>query len=398
MTGMGTDITQQTIGIGPFPPATFAVGAISGLADKVRGLGATRAAIVTDRGLVATALPADVASRLDAAGLHVEVFGEVHPNPTTDDVDAGAAVVRALGGGGRRADTAVVSLGGGSALDGAKAIALAAANTVPSAALGWGGAGLAPALPIVAVPTTSGTGAECNDFGVVTDTGTHRKCYLGGPSCLARAVILDPALTLTLPAGATAASGIDCLTHAVESFLSIRANAWADGLDLQVVRLVAQFLRRAVSDGSDLEARSHLLLAAHTAGLAMSTTGLGIVHGVAHPLGGRFDVPHGVALAMVLGECLRFNRPERVERLARLAEPLGVFDASASASRNADAAIAAIEQLVVDVRLGLRLDGFGITKADLPQLVADTLDDAVMANTPRAASAEDVHAILLAAL
>jgi alcohol dehydrogenase len=388
-----TDITQQTIGIGPFPPATFAVGAVGGLPGKVQGLGASRAAIVTDRGLVATALPGEVASLLRAAGLHVEVFGGVNPNPTTDDVDAGAAVVRSLG-----ADTAVVSLGGGSALDGAKAIALAAANSVPSASLGWGGAGLAPALPIVAVPTTSGTGAECNDFGVVTDTGTHRKCYLGGPSCLARAVILDPALTLTLPAGATAASGIDCLTHAVESFLSVRANAWADGLDLQVVRLVARFLRRAVSDGSDLEARSHLLLAAHTAGLAMSTTGLGIVHGVAHPLGGRFDVPHGVALAMVLGECLRFNRPERVERLARLAEPLGVFDASASQERNADAAIAAIEQLVADVRLNVRLDGFGIGKADLPQLVTDTLDDAVMANTPRAASAEDVHAILLAAL
>jgi alcohol dehydrogenase class IV len=119
---------------------------------------------------------------------------------------------------------------------------------------------------------------------------------------------------------------------------------------------------------------------------------------VAHPLGGRFDVPHGVALAMVLGECLRFNRPERVERLARLAEPLGVFDASASQDRNADAAIAAIEQLVADVRLNLRLDGFGITKADLPQLVADTLADAVMANTPRTASAEDVQSILLAAL
>lgn len=393
MSSMTTDITRQMIGIGPFPPATFAVGAIGELAGKVQGLGAARAAIVTDRGLAATALPGDVASLLRAAGLHVEVFGGVHPNPTTDDVDAGAAVVRSLG-----ADTAVVSLGGGSALDGAKAIALAAANSVPSASLGWGGAGLAAALPIVAVPTTSGTGAECNDFGVVTDTGTQRKCYLGGPSCLARAVILDPALTLTLPAGATAASGIDCLTHAVESFLSARANAWADGLDLQVVRLVARFLRRAVSDGSDLEARSHLLLAAHTAGLAMSTTGLGIVHGVAHPLGGRFDVPHGVALAMVLGECLRFNRPERVERLARLAEPLGVFDASASQERNADAAIAAIEQLVADVRLNVRLDGFGIGKADLPQLVADTLDDAVMANTPRAASAEDVHAILLAAL
>ena len=390
---MTLDLAKQTIGIGPFPPATFAVGAIETLADRVRETGAARAAIVTDRGLLATPLPQSVADRLWIAGLEAEVFGEVNPNPTTVNVDAGAAAVRSSG-----VRTAVVSLGGGSALDAAKAIALAAANRVAAADLGWGTAGLNPALPIIAVPTTSGTGAECNDFGVVTDADSHRKCYVGGPSCLAHSVILDPALTVTLPPAATAASGVDCLTHAVESFLSIRANAWADGLDLQVVRLVSGFLRRAVDEGADLEARSHLLLAAHTAGQAMSTTGLGIVHGVAHPLGGRFDVPHGAALAMVLGTCLRFNRAERVERLARLAEPLGVSDASASDERNADAAIDAIERLVADVRLDKRLGSFGITEADLPQLVQDALADAVMANTPRPARAEDVHAILAAAL
>ena len=390
---MTLDVTKQTIGIGPFPPATFAVGAIETLADKVRATGAARAAVVTDRGLLATPLPEGVADRLRIAGLSAQVFGDVNPNPTTANVDAGAATVRTLG-----ERTVIVSLGGGSALDAAKGIALAAANRAAAADLGWGDPGLNPALPIIAVPTTSGTGAECNDFGVVTDAASHRKCYLGGPSCLADSVILDPALTLTLPPGATAASGVDCLTHAVESFLSIRANAWADGLDLQVVRLVSTFLRRAVDDGEDLEARSHLLLAAHTAGQAMSTTGLGIVHGVAHPLGGRFDVPHGVALAMVLGTCLRFNRAERVERLARLAEPLGVSDASASSDRNADAAIDAIERLVADVHLDKRLPDFGITPADLPRLVQDTLADAVMANTPRPAEAEDIHAILATAL
>ena len=394
MTKQTTDITKQTIGIGPFPSATFAVGAVAGLADVVRRTGSERVAIVTDAGLGATPLPAGIAERLAGAGLPAEIFAGVHPNPTTADVDAGAAAVRAVG---ERA--AVVSLGGGSALDAAKAIALAAPNPHrPAAELSWGDAELAAALPIVAVPTTSGTGAECNDFGVVTDTATHRKCYLGGPTCLAHSVILDPELTLTLPPGATAASGIDCLTHAVESFLSKRANAWADGLDLQVVRLVAANLRRAVADGSDLPARSHLLLAAHTAGQAMSTTGLGIVHGVAHPLGGRFDLPHGVALALVLGECLRFNRTVRLERLAGLAEPLGVHAANATDERNADAAIAAIEDLVAAVNLRGALGTWGITEADLPQLAQDTLDDAVMANTPRDADAADVMGILRAAL
>lgn len=390
---MTTDIVKQSVAIGPFPPARFGVGASSELSGAVRATGAGKVAIVTDRGLHATPLPAQVADGLRAAGLTVEVFGGVHPNPTTDDVDAGGALVRALGG-----QTAVVSLGGGSALDAAKGIALSAANHRPATDLEWGAEGLAPALPIVAVPTTSGTGAECNDFGVVTDLRTHRKCYLGGPSCLARSVILDPVLTVSLPPAATAASGVDCLTHAVESFLSVRANAWADGLDLQVVRLVAAHLRRAVADGEDLESRAHLLLAAHTAGLAMSTTGLGIVHGIAHPLGGRFDLPHGLALALVLAQCLRFNRAVREERLALLAAPLGVERPGATAARNADAAIAAVEQLVADVGLRTNLGRFGITEADLPQLAQDTLADAVMANTPRPAGAEQIRAILLTAL
>jgi alcohol dehydrogenase len=176
--------------------------------------------------------------------------------------------------------------------------------------------------------------------------------------------------------------------------LSVHANAWADGLDLQVVRLVSANLRRAVADGDDLEARAGLLLAAHTAGQAMSTTGLGLVHGLAHPLGGRFDLPHGVALALVAGGSLRFNRPARVQRLASLASALGVASPGASASRNADAAIAAVEQLVADVGLSGRLSDHAIRPEDLPELAADTLIDPVLANTPRPPTEDDLLAIL----
>jgi alcohol dehydrogenase len=381
------------IEIGPYPAATFAAGAVEQLPRLVRTIGARKVVLVSDRGLVATPLPEQTSALLRKNGLAVEVFAEVHPNPTIDDVDAGGAFVRAAG-----AET-VISLGGGSALDAAKAIALAAVNDRPAAELVWStedSAEVAPALPIVAIPTTSGTGSECNDLGVITDPRQQRKCYLGGPTCLARYALLDPALTLSLPPRATAAAGIDCLTHAVESFLSARPNPWADGLDLQAVRLVAENLRRAVSSGGDLTARANLMLAAHTAGLAMRTTGLGVVHGVGHSLGGRFDLPHGQALALVLGECLRFNRAVREERLARLAEPLGVADARKSLAHNAEAAIAAVEQLVADVELAGRLREFGISEGDLPDLVADTLADGVLANTPRAVSAADVTGILRA--
>ncbi|WP_406630766.1 iron-containing alcohol dehydrogenase family protein [Amycolatopsis sp. WGS_07] len=389
-----TDNQIPAMEIGPYPAATFADGAIEQLPRLVQNIGARNVVLVSDRGLVATPLPEQAMRLVRQEGLTVEVFAEVQPNPTTDDVDAGGAFVREIGA------QAVISLGGGSALDAAKGIALAAVNDRPAAELSWSteaAADLVPALPIVAIPTTSGTGSECNDLGVITDPAQQRKCYLGGPTCLARYALLDPALTLSLPPRATAAAGIDCLTHAVESFLSARPNPWADGLDLQAVRLVAANLRRAVSVGGDLAARANLMVAAHTAGLAMRTTGLGVVHGIGHALGGRFDLPHGQALALVLGECLRFNRAVREERLARLAEPLGVADARKSAAHNADAAIAAVERLVAEVELAGRLRDFGIGEGDLPELAADTLADGVLANTPREVSAADVTGILRAA-
>lgn len=386
-------ISHQTIAIGPFPPATFAVGAIDGIDAAVAATGARDVLLVTDRGLSETPLPARIAGLLADSGRQVSIFAGVRPNPTTSDVDEGARQARTLAPG-SGLPAAVVSLGGGSALDAAKAIALAATNSVPADALGWGSTGLAPALPIVAVPTTSGTGAECNDFGVITDSASHRKVYPGGPSCLARKVILDPALTVSLPARPTAAAGFDCLTHAIESYLSSNANPWADALDLQVVRLVQANLRRAVTDGGDLEARAGLMLAAHTAGQAMSTTGLGLVHGLAHPLGGRFDLPHGVALALVAGGALRFNRPSRLPQLAQLASALDVSSPSASDARNADASIAAMEQLAADLGLSGRLSDHAIKADDLPELAADTLIDPVLANTPRPPTEDDLLRIL----
>jgi alcohol dehydrogenase len=382
---------RASFGFGPFPATTFAPGAIAGLPAAVAALEATSVLIVTDRGLAGTPLIADIAALLRAAQVQTTVFADVHPNPTTDDVDDGAAVARATQA------QVVVAIGGGSALDAAKAIALAATNDRPATELSWGAA-QRPALGLIAVPTTAGTGAECNDFGVITNASTHRKFYVGAPSCLARTVILDPVLTLTLPPGPTAASGMDCLTHAVESFLSARPNPWADGLDLQAVALVSRNLRAAYQDGSNLAARSEMLIAAHAAAQAMSSTGLGIVHGIGHPLGGRHDIAHGVALSLVLGECLRFNQPVRIERLARLAEPLAVHVSAGTVQRNAEAAIQAIQSLARDVQMPSSLAEFGVGAEALPLLAQDALADVVMSNTPRPPTAAEVEGILTAVL
>jgi alcohol dehydrogenase len=390
--------------ISPTPRAHFGVGAIGGLPGIV-GADGGAVVVVTDAALAATPVVASVTGVLEAAGVPVTVFGEVHPNPTTADLADGAnAVAGAAGvagsagaasaaGGGR---ITLVAVGGGSPIDAAKGIALAAVNPQRGRDLDYRGEFARPALPIVAVPTTAGTGAETNAFGVVTDPQSRRKFYVGHATTLPAAAVLDPGLTVGLPPAATAATGMDALTHALESYLSVRANPWSDGIALQVIRMIAVHLPRAHADGQNLEARSQMLLAAHMAGIGMATTGLGLCHAVGHALGGRFDVAHGVALTMLLPEVLRFNAAVCAERLADVAVALGVADPARSSARNADAAIDAVAGLAGQVGMTRRMAGLGITGVDFGQIAADALDDEVLANAPRQPTAADIHSILAA--
>ena len=407
--------------ISPTPRAHFGVGSIGGLPGIVRGTGGGAVVVVTDAALAATPVVASVAGALEAAGVPVTVFGEVHPNPTTGDLAAGAdavagaagatgssraARVTGLSGAAGSAGAAgaagagritLVAVGGGSPIDAAKGIALAAVNPQRGRGLDYRGEFASPALPIVAVPTTAGTGAETNAFGVVTDPQSRRKFYVGHASTLPAAAVLDPGLTVGLPPPATAATGMDALTHALESYLSVRANPWSDGIALQVIRMIAVHLPRAYADGQDLEARAQMLLAAHMAGIGMATTGLGLCHAVGHALGGRFDIAHGVALTMLLPEVLRFNAAVCAERLADVAAALGVADPARSSARNADAAIDAVAGLAGRVGMTQRMAGLGITGAEFGQIAADALDDEVLTNAPRQPNAADIHALLEAA-
>src|SRR5215470_1361284 len=388
------------------PAAHFGAGAIGELPGLVRGTGSAMAVIVTDPALAGSPVVARVRDVLAADGVPSAVFAGVRPNPSTDDVAAGAEGVAALaaeagevpqsdrvpqageapqagevaqaGRGAQAGRVAVVAVGGGSAIDAAKGIALAAVNPQRGRDLDYRRDFAHPALPIVAVPTTAGTGAETNAFAVVTDPATLRKFYVGHASSRPAAAILDPDLTLGLPPGATAATGMDALTHALESCMSSRANPWSDGIALQVIRMIAAHLPRAVADGADLEARSQMLLAAHLAGVGMATTGLGLCHAIGHSLGGRFDIAHGVALTMVLPGVLGFNLPACGERLAAVAFALGAGDTARSTGRNAAAAIDAVTALAGQVGMTHQLADFGITAADFDLIAADALDDEVL--------------------
>jgi alcohol dehydrogenase len=392
----------------PMPAAHFGVGAVGELPGLVRGTGSSAAVIVTDPALAGTPVVARVRDLLAADGVTAAVFAGARPNPSTDDVAAGADVVAGLAaeagpatGAGQVTEAgrvAVVAVGGGSAIDAAKGIALAAVNPQRGRDLDYRRDFACPALPIVAVPTTAGTGAETNAFAVVTDPATRRKFYVGHASSRPAAAILDPDLTVGLPPGATAATGMDALTHALESCMSSRANPWSDGIALQVIRMIAANLPRAVTDGADREARSQMLLAAHLAGVGMASTGLGICHAIGHSLGGRFDIAHGVALTMVLPGVLRFNLPACGERLAAVAFAFGAGDTARSTGWNAAAAIDSVTALADRVGMTHRLSDFGITAAHFDAVTADALEDEVLANTPRRPAGADIRAILTGAL
>lgn len=381
-------LSESELTLDPKPIAYFGRGRVTEVGRITASTGAAHALIVTDPFLATSPVVETVRASLELAGLVVTVYGGVTPNPTTTCVDEGSDLAASV------VAEIIVAVGGGSSMDAAKGISLGAVNPERGIGLDYTTRFANPALPIVAVPTTAGTGAEVNAFGVITDVVNHRKFYVGHDSALARAVVLDPELTVGLPPGATAATGMDALTHAIESYLSIRANPYSDGIALQVISTVAAFLPRAVEDGTDLEARAELLLASHLAGVGFSHTGLGLVHGIAHPLGGQFDIPHGLALCIVIEAVLRFNLAVREDRIARVAFALGVGNTASTTAENAEAAIITIADLARRVGMTGPLSTFGVTEEALASLAADTLADAVTVNNPIQPSVDDVRRIL----
>jgi alcohol dehydrogenase class IV len=365
--------------IPPRPETLFGEGVVAEVPALVRRLGADAAFVVTDRGLVDAGVAGVVVERLEAAGLRHAVHDAVSANPSAADVLAGSAALRAFGRG------VVVAVGGGSAIDAGKAMALHAANGVPLEQLDHAAA---PAVPLVAVPTTAGTGTETNGFAVIDDPAERRKRYVGHPSALPRFAVLDPVLTLSAPPRVTAACGIDVAAHAIESLQARRGNPYAAALALEAVRLVAAHLPRVVAEPADRAGRSAMLLASHLAGLAFATTGLGTAHAIGHALTARYGTPHGVALAAVLPQVVRLNAPERARETALAAEAAG------ARGELADAVATLQERCALRPALG----ELGVRRGDLPELADAALADVVIANAPRPPAREELLGLLDAAL
>jgi alcohol dehydrogenase len=372
----------------------FGVGALRLLPELVAAAGGTRAFLVTDPGVVVAGIAADALYVLDAASIEATMFSEVEPNPSGATVELGATTLRAVGLQG----TVVVALGGGSAMDAAKAIALRAANDIPIWEMEYDGPTLAPGRPIVAVPTTAGTGSEAHPFAVITHEAIGRKDYIGHRSLLPVTTILDPGLTVGLPAAVTAATGVDALTHSLESLLSRNGNPFAEATALGVIRTVVEWLPRAVADGTDLEARSQMLMAAHLAGVGQASgTGVGLVHALGHALGTRGRLAHGTALAAVLPEVLGFYAAEpglRDRELALVGVAIRAASPTEQPATAAGAAIGELRRFLTSVGQRHRLAALGFDGAALDVVAQDAIDDAAIRNSPRLPSLDEARAIL----
>ena len=376
--------------------ARFGAGIVAELPAVVAELGAGAAFVVTDAGVVRSGVAGRVVDLLRSAGLAVDVFDAVEPNPGTASVERGSERLRRfLGSAG--SPVLVIAVGGGSSMDSAKVIALHAANQRAVMALGYHDETVAPGPPVVAIPTTAGTGAETNTYGVITDESVGRKGYVGHESVLPKLAILDPDLTLGLPPEPTAATGVDAMTHSLESLLSANPNPFAEAIALGVIRTVGEWLPRAVDDGADLEARSRMLLAAHYAGVGQqSGTGVGAVHAIGHSIGARGRLPHGTALATVMPEVFETYLGVRGRELALVAVALGAAGPRDPQPDAARAGINAIRQLLERVGQRRTLAAQGLGAETHETIAQDAVDDAAINNSPRRPSKAEVLEILRA--
>lgn len=360
-------------------------GCLQQAVETMRGYGYRKVLMVTDAGLVKTGLAGRVTELLGGVGIATVLFDGVHPNPTTANVGAGLALLREHG------CDAVVSLGGGSPHDCAKGIALVAANGGKIQDYEGMDKSAKPQLPLVAINTTAGTASEMTRFCIITDESRHIKMAIVDKHTTPVLSVNDPETMAGMPAGLTAATGMDALTHAVEAYVSTIATPITDACALKAVTLIAGHLRRAVRNGMDMEAREQMAYAQFLAGMAFNNASLGYVHAMAHQLGGFYDLPHGVCNAVLLPHVQAYNAKAASQRLADVGAALGV-------EASAEAAIAAIRQLAADVGIPAGLTQLGVKEEDIPELAANALKDACGLTNPIQASHEEICAIFKAAL
>lgn len=368
----------------------YGAGCRSVIADEVRKRGFSKALLVTDKDLIRFGVAEKIEEVLRNAGIPYEIFSDLKANPTITNVKDGVATFKAAG-----ADF-IIALGGGSSIDTAKAVGIVVNNPEFADVRSLEGTAETKhrAVPTFAIPTTAGTAAEVTINYVITDEEARKKMVCVDPNDIPMCAIIDCELMYSMPKGLTAATGMDALTHAIESYITPGAWTMSDMFEMKAIELIARHLKNAVDNGTDTAAREGMAEAQYIAGMGFSNVGLGIVHSMAHPLGAFYDTPHGVANALLLPYVMEYN----AESLARpkyldIARAMGVDTTGMSVDEGVAAAIGAVRALSLSIGIPQRLHEIGVKREDIPALAVAAFNDVCTGGNPRPTSVEDIAAL-----
>ncbi len=358
----------------------FGSGSISVIAQEVAQRHYKKALLVTDKDLLKFNVSKKVTDVLENAGIPYEIFDDLKPNPTVENVKNGVEKFSDS-----KADF-LIAVGGGSSIDTAKAIGIITNNPEFSDVVSL--EGVAPTLnksiPIIAVPTTAGTAAEVTINYVITDTASVKKMVCVDPKDIPVIAIIDPQMMCSMPKGLTAATGMDALTHAIEGYITLGAWELTNMFELKAVELIAKSLERAVYQPDNLEAREAMGVAQYIAGMGFSNVGLGIVHSMAHALGAVFDVPHGVGNALLLPYVMEYNAPATGDKYREIARCMGVKNVDCmNAEQYRKAAVDSVAVLSRNIGIPQKLIELGIPEKDLPMLAKTAYNDVCTPGNPR---------------
>lgn len=364
-------------------------GAIKEIATEVKGRGFKKAFVCSDPDLIKFGVTKKVTDVLDNADIDYEIYSEIKPNPTIENVQTGVAAFKASG-----ADC-IIAIGGGSSMDTAKAIGIIIKN--PDFADVRSLEGVAPTtnkcVPIIAVPTTAGTAAEVTINYVITDTEKNRKMVCVDPKDIPIVAVVDPDMMSSMPKGLTAATGMDALTHAIEGYITAGAWELSDMFHLKAIEIISNSLRGAVENTP--QGREGMALGQYVAGMGFSNVGLGIVHSMAHPLGALYDTPHGVANAIILPTVMEYNAPATGEKYRNIAKAMGVDGVDSMTLDEArKAAVNAVKNLSKDVGIPENLKDI-VKPEDVDFLAQSAYDDACRPGNPRETSVEEIKELYL---
>jgi len=364
----------------------FGAGSRAVLADEIKKRGLNKIFIVTDKDLLKFGVVAKVTDILDSAEIEYSIFSDVKQNPTVTQVKEGVKAFLQAG-----AD-AIVAIGGGSSIDTAKAIGIIANNPEFLDVVSLEGVANTPnkSVPIIALPTTAGTAAEVTINYVITDEENVKKMVCVDPNDIPVLSIIDAELMLSLPPGLTAATGMDALTHAIEGYITKGAWEMSDMFELKAIEMIAKHLPVVVKNPSDVVARDGMAVAQYIAGMGFSNVGLGLVHGMAHPLGAYYDIPHGVANALLLPIVMQYNADSSIGKFGDIARAMGVNTATLSPKEAAQAAVDAVKYLAVIVGIPEKLRELNVKEEDLEKLAKSASEDVCTPGNPREAKLNEI--------